>query len=172
MTEEKTGKKGTTTAVSKSPAKGGNKKAAGKEEVEDDSKMKPPRVLTPYIFFTTDVVPKIRAEKNCSNVDAMREAGARWNQLSEEGKAPYVEKTNKDKVRFDEQMKMFNSKGYFMLADGTKSTDYEGKQKKKVKSSISPASGKKRQSNGAPVVPGKAIAAAVASSRKGTSSNK
>ena len=79
MTEEKpAGKKGA--ATSKSPAKGANKKV--EEEVEDDNKMKPTRVLPPYIFFTTENVPKIRVEKNCSNVEAMREAGLRWNQLT------------------------------------------------------------------------------------------
>jgi hypothetical protein len=42
---------------------------------------------------------------------------------------------------------MFTAKGYFILADGTKSTDYESgsaHKKKKAKSSPSPVAGKKR----------------------------
>jgi HMG (high mobility group) box len=94
MTEEKQGKKGRASSNSKSPAQGGKKKADDKkQENPDDNKLKPTKPLSPYIYFTTENVPKIRIEKNCSNVDAMREAGARWNQLSEEEKSPYQQKS-------------------------------------------------------------------------------
>ncbi len=99
-------------------------------------------------------------------------AGAAWKALTEEEKAPFIKRGNEDKARYEEQMKMFNSKGYFMLSDGTKSSDYDPQldKKKKSKSGISPVQEPpspnllgKRQSDGS------LKKGAIASSRKASS---
>ena len=119
--------------------KDGTKSCDIVKEKEDD-RMKPPQPTSAYIYFSVAMAPKIKAEQKCSHLEAMKLAGATWKALSEEDKAPFYKKASEDKARYEEQMKMFNAKGYFMLSDGTKSTDYDLQldKKKKSKSGISP----------------------------------
>ena len=56
--------------------------------------MKPPHTLSPYIFYSTEAVPKIRAERNCTHQEAMKLAGAGWKELSEKDKAPFIAKSS------------------------------------------------------------------------------
>ncbi len=59
-------------------------------------------------------------------------------------------------------MKEFKEKGYFIMADGTKSSDHAPKKKKKAKSDVKPT-GKKSESG----IKGKKPAAAKADAPKG-----
>ena len=128
--------KGKKAAVEKSPAAKSTGKKKGKMD-EDDQKRKPPQPITAYIYFSNETVPRIKAERGCTHSEAFKLVGTEWNKLSEEAKAPFVQKSNEDKARYEEQLKMFKSEGYFMLADGTKSTDYDlQERKRKVKSGV------------------------------------
>jgi hypothetical protein len=99
-----------------------------------DDRMKPPHPISGYFHYSLAIVPKIKAEKNCTHLEATSLAGASWKDLSEKEKAPFLKKGMEDKARYDEQMQMFKAKGYFMLADGTKSSDYDPQLTKKKKS--------------------------------------
>ena len=128
--------KGKKAAVEKSSAAKSTGKKKGKMD-EDDQKRKPPQPITAYIYFSNETVPRIKAERGCTHSEAFKLVGTEWNKLSEEAKAPFVQKSNEDKARYEEQLKMFKSEGYFMLADGTKSTDYDLQElKRKVKSGV------------------------------------
>ena len=77
----------------------------------------------------------------------MRQCGAEWGGLTEEQKAPYVAKSQEDEKRYQAQIKMFNEKGYFLMQDGTKSTDHEvNTRKRKSAGTLANSPGKKRKS--------------------------
>ena len=123
-------------AADKSPAAA---KSTGKKsrKMEKVAQVMPPHAIGAYIYFSNATVPRIKTERGCTHAEAFKMAGAEWNQLSEEAKAPFVQKGVADKARYDEQLKMLKSEGYFLLADGTKSTDYDPESyKRKVKSGV------------------------------------
>ena len=99
------------------------KKKSGKEK-SDDGVLKPTRTLSSYIFYTKERVPEIK-KKNPSmkHTEAMSQAGADWNKLSEAQKKPYEDMNKEDAKRYEKQMAEFKKKGYFTLEDGTKSSD-------------------------------------------------
>ena len=70
--------------------------------------------------------------------EAFTLSAADWKMESEETKAPYIKRAEKDKQRFERQKQELKKKGYYTLDDGTKSIDPENKalvqikQKKKM----------------------------------------
>lgn len=81
-------------SIGKSAKKG--KKAA---EEEDDGKLKPSRPNSAYIFFSTEIIPKLKKDEGIAHKDAMSKAGALWNELTEEKKAPYNKMHDEDVKR-------------------------------------------------------------------------
>ena len=65
--------------------------------------------------------------------EAFTLAAADWKVASEETKAPYIEKAEKDKQRFERQKQELKKKGYYMFDDGTKSIDPENKALVQIK---------------------------------------
>ena len=60
----------------------------------------------------------------------MKGAGAAWNTLDDAGKKKYNEMAAKDAERFKKQTEEVKEKGFFLLEDGSKSTDHMVKIKK------------------------------------------
>ncbi len=84
----------------KKPAKG--KKALSKTaekspKKEEPDVMRPPKVVPAYFFFSNEVIPKIREENQCKQLEAAKICGERWNALTEEQKAPYIKKNEADR---------------------------------------------------------------------------
>lgn len=123
-------------------------KSAKKAKNEDDV-VKPSRPVTAYIYFSNEAVPKIKAETGCKLTEASKIAGERWNALREEQKAPYTAKNEADKKRYQQQLQELEKKGYFIMSDGSKSTELGGASaKKKVRADASPLVPQKRTSSG------------------------
>lgn len=76
----------TPSQVSKTSKK--SKKSA-KDEKEEE-KMKPSHTISAYIYYASEMGPKFRAERNCTNTEAMKLAGAGWKELSEKDRTPYL----------------------------------------------------------------------------------
>lgn len=57
-----------------------------------------------------------------------------WKAMSEKEKAPYTKMNELDQVRYKKQLDELNDKGYFIMADGTKSSEMEIKKKKAKRS--------------------------------------
>lgn len=76
----------------------------------------------------------------------MRQVGAEWNVLTEEQKAPFNAKHDADVKRYEGQVKQLKEKGYFIMADGTKSTDHQGtvNRKRKTAGNLTNSPAKKR----------------------------
>lgn len=66
---------------------------------EDENAVKPSRANSAYIFYTLDVIPKIKAKEGLSHPQAFKKAGEQWNNLTEEEKKPYAKKHDEDVVR-------------------------------------------------------------------------
>jgi hypothetical protein len=72
--------------------------AKGKEEVKKE--VKPPRVLSSYIYFSNAMVPKIKADEGLSHKDAMSRAGEIWRSYNEDDKKPYTKLQEDDQKRY------------------------------------------------------------------------
>lgn len=87
------GKKGAMSMTEEKP-KGKFGKIVEKPEV-----LQPTRPLTGYIFFSNEEVPKFVTSQGCSYKEAIKQAGAKWGELSAEQKAPYQKMYEQDKLR-------------------------------------------------------------------------
>jgi len=91
-----------------------------------------------YIQFTTEQIPIIRKENMNSDGTAkidpktkepfkhttfMAMAGQRWKDLNSNDKKKYELLAEKDKARYEKQKAEHDEKGYFTLANGTKSNN-------------------------------------------------
>lgn len=73
--------------------------AASKSKKEKDPN-KPKRALSAYMFFSQDWRERIKAENPEAGFGEVGKLlGAKWKELDEEEKKPYVELANKDKTR-------------------------------------------------------------------------
>lgn len=117
----------------------------GKKEKEDPNVVKPTRAISSYIFFSNETIPKLKEEKKIAHKDAMGEAGKIWNKMSDDEKKPFDKMHEEDVKRYEKQLKELKDKGYFIMADGTKSSDHVvASKKRKAKSETKP--GNKRGS--------------------------
>eukprot|EP00347_Sterkiella_histriomuscorum_P007433 403348940 len=118
------------------------KKDEAKEEEDDEPVMKPTRAISGYIFFSNEMVPKIKVDEGIPHKQAMSRAGEIWKGYSDEEKKKYEKMHEKDQERYEKQLKDLKDKGYFMMSDGTKSTDHEVPNKKKRAKSTDKKRGK------------------------------
>ena len=93
--------------------------------------VKPKRPLSAYLFYSTQNVSLIKEKEKISHPLAMAKAGEAWNKMNDKQKKKYNDMHSKDVARFESQMKELDTKGYFMMDDGSKSSDHIAKVKKK-----------------------------------------
>lgn len=63
----------------------------------------------------------------------MQEAASRWNNLKDGEKKPFFDLSEKDRQRYDEELKSLLTKGYFINGKGEKSTDLKPKVAKETR---------------------------------------
>jgi hypothetical protein len=80
---------------------GKDKKGKKDEKEEKADELKPPRAISAYIYYSNDVVPKIKAELGISHKEAMGEAGKRWGTMTAADKKPYDALHDKDQERYN-----------------------------------------------------------------------
>ena len=92
----------------------------------------PKRPISAYLAFTTDMVNKLKEkEKIEKHTDAMKRCGEIWSKYSDKEKKKYNDLHDKDVKRYDKQMLELHKKGFFIMDDGSKSSDHQAKIKKK-----------------------------------------
>jgi hypothetical protein len=98
--------------------------------------------MSAYMFFNVEYSAVIRAK----NPDVMMPMGEvsklvseKWAAMSVAEKQPYENKNAADKKRHEKQLDLLNTKGYFTLEDGSKSTDAQNvlKKRKSLKPDLS-----------------------------------
>ena len=96
---------------------------------------KPPRAISAYIFFSNEMVPKFKNEHGLSHRDAMKKAGETWKSMNESDKEKFNKMHEEDQkrylqlmlklYRYEKQLSDYEKKGYWVGADGMKSTDID-----------------------------------------------
>ena len=95
------------------------------------------------------MIPVIRSSTGKSQTEAMSAAAVQWAHLSEAEKAPFLKLHEQDQKRHDKQVKELEEKGYFLMDDGTKSSDHVPKKKKSRKAKSESKSKSKSKSKSA-----------------------
>lgn len=71
------------------------------EESKNNEKNLIKRPTSSYMYFCMDVRPKFKKENpNLTAKELTSQLGKKWNNLSDEEKTPYIERQNKDKLRY------------------------------------------------------------------------
>ena len=91
----------------------------------------PKKPLSAYLYYTSQNVNAVKEKEGCSHPEAMKKCGEIWNGLDGEAKKKYQDLQEDDTARYKGQIEMLDKKGYFMMADGTKSSDHKAKKAKK-----------------------------------------
>jgi hypothetical protein len=84
------------------------------------------------MFFSSEYGKTLR-EKNADQSvgEISKIVGKKWGEMSEKEKMPYDKLNEQDKVRQQKQKDEIAKKGYFMMEDGSKSTDAKNVPKKR-----------------------------------------
>lgn len=90
----------------------------------------PKKAISGYICFTTENLSKIKEKEGCTHAEAMKKAGQQWSSMTDKEKKKYLDMQAKDVSRYEKQMAEMNKKGFFIMEDGSKSTDHTKKAKK------------------------------------------
>ena len=118
---EKAGKTG------KAPKKEEEVKKSSKKE--DDGSVKPTKGASAYLFYNTETVERLKKEEGLSHKEAFTKSGQLWQGLSEDDKAPWAKLAAADAERHAAQCKELEENGFFIMKDGTKSSDHKKKAK-------------------------------------------
>ncbi|KAI0351662.1 hypothetical protein OH77DRAFT_1429492 [Trametes cingulata] len=92
------------------------RRAAEKQEKAPKAKSKkdpkaPKRALSAYMFFSQDWRERIKAENPDAGFGEIgRLLGAKWKELDEEEKKPYIEQASADKARAEQEKSEYNGK--------------------------------------------------------------
>jgi hypothetical protein len=100
------------------------KKKSASETEEEAKELKPKRAISAYIYFATDfgeTTRKAHPEMKITEISVL--AGKKWGEMSDAEKKPFAMKNEQDKARQEKQQQAFEKKGFFILEDGSKSTD-------------------------------------------------
>jgi len=71
----------------------------------------PKRATTAFFFYTADIRPQVKEENPGLSVGELAKIhGKMWKALSDEDKAPYLEKNKKDKERYEKEKAEYEAK--------------------------------------------------------------
>jgi len=90
----------------------------------------PKRNKSGYVLFIGDQT-KIFKEKfpDMKITEIMKKAASQWSELKSDQKKVYEEGSIHDKKRYETQLNDLLTKGYFIMEDGSKSTDHQAKKR-------------------------------------------
>ena len=96
----------------------------GKSAVAVTPKVMPKKTTSSYFFFNQQYIRNVR-EKNTAitQTEGAKLAGTTWGTMSDKEKAPFEKLATEDKARYEKQTNELETKGFFKMGDGSKSTD-------------------------------------------------
>jgi hypothetical protein len=99
-------------------------KKGSEDEEEQAKELQPKRANSAYIFFSNEHREELlKKNPDYPQKEIMSAAGKRWGEMDEAEKKKYNDMNAKDKLRQEKQLTDLKSRGYFVLEDGSKSTD-------------------------------------------------
>ena len=93
--------------------------------------LKPKKPTSAWIYFNTEMVAKLKAEKSLEQKDAFTKSAEIWKGMSDAEKEPYAARSKGDEERYKKQLRELETNGFFLTEDGVKSTDLKVDPKKK-----------------------------------------
>ena len=78
---------------------GKSDKKKGKKDQDDEDIVKPTRPMAAYIYFSNEMIPKLKEKEGLAHKDAFAKAGKLWSELSDKEKEPFNKKNEEDKAR-------------------------------------------------------------------------
>ena len=99
-------------------------KKGNDEEEEEAKELQPKRALSAYIYFASEYREElVKKNPDMPQKEIMTECGKRWNEMSDGQKKKFNDLNAQDKLRQEKQLADLKTKGFFVLDDGSKSTD-------------------------------------------------
>jgi hypothetical protein len=92
--------------------------------------------MNAFSFYHDEKLREVMISKELSYTEASFVLWEMWDDCELKDKAPYIKMHDDDKMRYDVQMAEFKKKGYFMISDGVRSTDFGVSSAKQKVSSI------------------------------------
>lgn len=104
--------------------------------------IQPKRNMSAYFWFINNN-RQLLLKKNpdFKVTDTAKLAGEIWSKLDDSERARYEELAQNDKLRFEKEMDDMVNLGYFIMPDGSKSSDHQKIVKKKREGKLSPTKG-------------------------------
>lgn len=95
--------------------------------------LQPKKNLTSFMYFNMEYGPLVRkANPTVHNIsDIMKVVSQKWNELNLNDKSKYDTLAKQDKLRYDNQVNELLTNGFFIMENGSKSSDFEVIPKKK-----------------------------------------
>lgn len=93
--------------------------------------LKPKKSTSAWIYFNSETVAKLKSEQNMEQKAAFGKSAEIWKGMTDAQKEPYNAKAKDDEERYKKQLKELDDKGFFMTAEGVKSTELYVDPKKK-----------------------------------------
>lgn len=91
----------------------------------------PKKAMPPYCCFNTEMIKKIKAKIPDLNITTIsKKVSEQWSGLNEKERNKYHNQAELEKIRYARELKELTTQGYFVMADGTKSSDLNKKLKK------------------------------------------
>ena len=78
-----------------------------------------------------------KSNPDLKTTEAFKQAGQKWATMSDKEKEKYLNMAAKEKKRYDGQVEEMQKKGFFLMEDGSKSTDEKNAPKSKVRRTAS-----------------------------------
>jgi hypothetical protein len=103
------------------PKKAGIQKNGATDEALPIVQPKPTK--SAYSFFIQVNLKTFKESNSLSNTETMKFAATQWSKLSAKMKKKYETMHEKDKARHHNQLTMLETQGFFVMDDGSKSTD-------------------------------------------------
>jgi len=110
------------------------RKVSDKPQSEEEAKeqdVKPKRPLCSFLIFKNELMKELRAsEKSMDMISCCKEAGDRWAKMDAVSREKYVELAHLEKLRELQQLAQLKEHGFFIMSDGSKSTDLPLKKRR------------------------------------------
>jgi hypothetical protein len=100
------------------------KRDAPADDDAEPEALQPKRPLSAYMFFSVEYGKTLREKNTELTIGGVAQlVSEKWGTMNESAKSPYDKLNEQDKVRQQKQLAELEKKGFFVLSDGSKSTD-------------------------------------------------
>ena len=147
------------------------RKSAVQTAAAEKSDVKVPTPMSAKSIFTNQRTSEIKEKLKLKHAEAMLKANEEWDELTDDEKQPFEDLHMKEVERYNHQTEEMEEKGYFTMADGTRSDEAElsGKKKRATGRGAEGSAAKSGRKKSAVMSKGKSSAAKKSEEKENTS---